>query len=229
MNHKMNIAEQKIGAKGVQHSRLVVLDIETVTLDPSNDKGALDAMTGRVVCIGMLIDDENKASEVTLAGDNERQLITNFWGILAPGDVIVGHAVLDFDIRFLQQRSWMLGIKPSRTVDTRKYYTREVIDTLQLWTNWSPHRKGVSLGALGKALGCGAKTGKGAEVAQWWAEGDLESIKRYCREDVRLAYRIFCRLTYQETKQFPSEVNPVSVQLETGRDVQEQEASSTLA
>jgi len=53
----------------------VVLVIETVALDPSQEKGALDAMTGRVVCIGMLIDAGDTASEIMLAGDDEHLLL----------------------------------------------------------------------------------------------------------------------------------------------------------
>jgi hypothetical protein len=58
--------------------RTVVLDIETVSLDPTDEKGALDAMSGRVVCIGMLIDDQEGITEITLADQDERRLITEF-------------------------------------------------------------------------------------------------------------------------------------------------------
>jgi hypothetical protein len=85
-------------------------------------------------------------------------------------------------------------------LDTRRYYTADVIDTLQLWTNWSGNKKGVTLDALGSALGCGRKTGEGARVAEWWAVRDIDSIKKYCCEDVQLTYRVFCRLMYQEPK-----------------------------
>ena len=182
--------------------RTVVLDIETVALDLSQEKGALDALSGRVVCIGMLIDDGEAATEVMFAGEDERLLVSGFWNTVRPTDVIVGHNVLDFDINFLRQRSWILGIQPSRTIDTRKYYTADVIDTLQIWTNWTGNKRGVTLDALGSVLGCGRKTGEGANVAEWWAVRDIESIKKYCREDVRIAYRVFCRLTYQEPRHF---------------------------
>ncbi len=220
MEHKRKSNEQIGSARASADHRMVVLDIETVALDPTDDKGALDAMSGRVVCIGMLIDDGQMVSEITCADEDERRLITHFWRTVAPGDVLLGHNVLDFDLRFLRQRSWILGILPSRTLDTRKYYSGDVIDTLQLWTNWG-NKKGVTLDALGLALGCGGKTGNGSNVAQWWAERDIDSIKTYCQEDVRLAYRVFCRLTYQEPKQVPSgnesmSVTPIAGTLATG-------------
>ncbi len=201
MDYKRKSNQQIGGTQASEDRRTVVLDIETVALDPSQEKGALDSLTGRVVCIGMLIDDGEAATEIMLAGEDERLLVSEFWNALRPGDVIVGHNVLDFDINFLRQRSWILGIQPSRTIDTRKYYTADVIDTLQLWTNWTGNKKGVTLDALGSVLGCGRKTGEGANVAQWWAEHDIESIEKYCREDVQLTYRVFCRLTYQEPKE----------------------------
>jgi Predicted 3'-5' exonuclease related to the exonuclease domain of PolB len=102
-------------------------------------------------------------------------------------------------------------------VDTRKYYTREVIDTLQLWTHWG-NKKGATLDAVATALGCGAKTGSGSNVARWWAERNLERIKSYCQQDVRLTYRIYCRLTYQEPKQFSSETESVSI-VPAGTDI----------
>ena len=194
--------EYRIGGIEDPHNRrTVVLDIETVALDPNDEKGALDAMTGRVVCIGMMMDDGNMATEIVLADEDERRMITGFWNAMRTGDVIVGHNVLDFDLRFLRQRSWILGIQPTRTIDTRRYYTRDVIDTLQLWTHWSGNKKGVTLDALGAALGCGRKSGEGANVAQWCAEGDIDRIKKYCGDDVQLTYRVFCRLTYQEPRQ----------------------------
>ena len=83
------------------------MDIETVSLDPSDEKGALDAMSGRVVCIGMLIDDGQNVTEITLADEDERQLIAEFWRTIAPSDVLVGHNVLEIDAFFrdLDQRN----------------------------------------------------------------------------------------------------------------------------
>ncbi len=37
--------------------RNVVLDIETLSLDPADPQGALSALTGRIVCICLLFDD----------------------------------------------------------------------------------------------------------------------------------------------------------------------------
>lgn len=109
-------------AQSTQFRRTVVVDIETVTLDPNLVKGALDALTGRVVCIGMLIDDGAQLEELAITGENEVNILTEFWATIRPTDVIVGHNVHEFDIPFIRQRSWILGIRPSRTIDLRKFY-----------------------------------------------------------------------------------------------------------
>ena len=182
-----------------QYRRTVVLDIETVSLDPNLAKGALDALTGRIVCVGMLIDDGASLDEMAIACEDEAQILTEFWGTIHPQDVIVGHNVHEFDVPFIRQRSWILGIRPSRSIDLRKFYTVDIKDTMQMWTNWG-FKKGVTLDALGAALNCGQKSGHGMDVAQWWATRDLEAIKAYCLEDVRITYRIYCRLTYQQPR-----------------------------
>jgi DNA polymerase elongation subunit (family B) len=182
-----------------QYRRFTALDIETVALDPSEEKGALDAMTGRVVCIGMLFDNGHEIKEVALTDENESSLIQAFWNVIRPTDVLIGHNLLEFDLMFLRQRSWILGIKPTRTIDLRKYYSEDIIDTMQMWSNWG-FKKFVKLEELGDVLGCGCKTGHGTDVAQWWAVRDLDNIKAYCLHDVRLTYAIYCRLTYQQPR-----------------------------
>jgi len=89
MDRRTNIPEQAV-VEAVQPTRVVAVDIETVTLDPANDKGALDALSGRVVCVAMLIDDGNLVSELALAGEDERRMIGEFWRVLGASDVIVG-------------------------------------------------------------------------------------------------------------------------------------------
>jgi len=180
-----------------QFRRTVVVDIETVSVDPRIEKGALDALTGRIVCIGLLIDDGRNISETAIADEDEVKILTEFWDTIQPTDMLVGHNVLEFDLAFIRQRSWIFGIRPSRSVDLRKYYSQDLFDTMQMWSNWG-FRKGATLDALARALGCGCKTGNGMDVARWWSVRDLSAIKEYCLEDVRLTYRVYSRLIYAE-------------------------------
>jgi hypothetical protein len=66
------------------YRRTVVLDIETVSLDSNLSKGALDALAGRIVCIGMLIDDGAQITELAIAEEDEAQILTKFWATIHP-------------------------------------------------------------------------------------------------------------------------------------------------
>lgn len=195
--------------------RTVAMDIETVSLS-ADEKGALSAIGGRIVCICLLVDDGCAMREIAIASADERHIVCEFWRAIRPTDILVGHNILAFDLAFIRQRSWILGIRPTRQIDTRKYHTTDVADTLELWTNWG-NRKGATLDALGIALGFGGKTGAGSSVARWWADRDLEAVKSYCRDDVRLAYQVYCRLTYQEPKSIPDWA-PVELSAETRQE-----------
>src|SRR5581483_9971709 len=121
---------EKIKMRALSSRRLVVLDIETVSLNPVDPKGALDALNGRVVCIGTLIDDGENVVERTFTDRDERRLLSDFWDIIQPADLLIGHNVLEFDLPFIRQRCWILNVKPGREVNLRKYYTDEVFDTM---------------------------------------------------------------------------------------------------
>ncbi len=176
--------------------RNIFVDIETVTLDVADPKGALSAATGRVVCICLLVDDGQNICEESFVDHDEAMIIRGFWEVVYPGDVFIGHNAFGFDLPFLRQRSWILGIRPSRRIDLRRFYTGDVIDTMETWSNWGA-TKFIGLDKLGTLLTVGGKTGHGSDVAEWWAAGDLQRIAEYCREDVRLTYRVFCRLMFQ--------------------------------
>lgn len=173
----------------------VFLDVETTTLDNDNPNGALSALTGRIVCVCTLRDDGTHLTEQTFIGRDEAQLLQGFWRSLKPSDTLIGHNALNFDLTFIRQRSWIQGIRPSRRIDLRRFYTRDVVDTQQIFSNWGA-TKYPGLNELAEALGVGQKTGEGCQVGDWWAAGDLESIAAYCRADVRLSYKVYGRLMF---------------------------------
>jgi len=183
--------------QATRYRRIVVLDIETVSADINVPRGALDGLSCRIVCVGLLIDDGEQLTQIAFADEDEAKILTGFWGSIRAEDLLVRHNVAEFDLLILKQRSWIHGIRPSRSVDLRRYYTLDVKDTLTLWTNWG-FKKGVGLDALATALGCGQKIGHGVDVADWWGMRDLRSISEYCLQDCWVTYQVFCKLTYQE-------------------------------
>lgn len=55
--------------------RIATLDIETVSLDPSDPKGALDAMFGRIACIGLLFDDGQRLTAAPICEADEKRML----------------------------------------------------------------------------------------------------------------------------------------------------------
>jgi DNA polymerase elongation subunit (family B) len=129
-------------AEPTRFRRWVVLDIETVSTDPTLAKGALDPISGKIACVCLLIDDGATVNEIAIASENEAEILTRFWGALQSSDVLIGHNLYEFDIPFIRARSWIMEIRPSRFIDMRKYYSVDLRDTMAIWTNWG-FKKGV--------------------------------------------------------------------------------------
>jgi DNA polymerase III epsilon subunit-like protein len=122
--------------------------------------------------------------------------LSRFWALIEPGDVFVGHNILDFDLPFIRQRSWIRSTRPSRRIDLRRFYSGDVIDTMQLWSNGGATTY-PALERLGEAFGCGRRSGSGLPVSDWWALGDKLAVAEYCQDNVRLAFNIFNRMMFQ--------------------------------
>jgi DNA polymerase elongation subunit (family B) len=182
----------------------LALDIETVPIETesvepdASKKASLDALTGRVICIGCLVLDAFQIrSSSAMVSDNEATLLKWFWDLLAEERVnsFVAHNGLGFDLPFLWKRSVILGIRPSVPLDLRRYKTDFVYDTMCVWANWEI-KGNVSLDALSRALKVGSKQGEGAQVLDLWREERFQELAEYCLHDCWLAYACYCHLNF---------------------------------
>ena len=185
--------------------RNVVLDIETVSLDPAVPDGALSALTGRIACICLLIDDGETVSERAFIDPDEAVLLDQFWNVIRSSDLLIGFNLYAFDLPFIRQRCWILGVRPSRRIDLRRFYSQDFLDLMQLWSNWGA-TKFPSLDAVAGALGGGQKLGHGSDVAQWFAGANISEVAHYCREDVRITYKLFFKMMFRPFPRRLSEV-----------------------
>jgi DNA polymerase III epsilon subunit-like protein len=114
-------------------------------------------------------------------------------------DLFVGHNILDFDLRFIWQRSVIHGIKPPRDISFARFQSSPVFDTLQEWSKWG--REHVSLNNLAKALGIPSpkESLDGAKVYPYYCAGKLADICEYCKRDVETARRVYRRLAFAGT------------------------------
>lgn len=180
-------------------------------------KTSFDGAHGHIAVIGFAVDD---GEPVTLYSDAygdpeaERDLIARFYAAIEDAasrdlsggtrsttkPVFIGHNVIDFDLRFLFQRSVMLGIRPPSCIPfDAKPWDSTVFDTM---TSWAGVRNRVSMEKLCKAFQI---DGKGIEIedeidgSKVWdfvKAGRIADVAKYCAGDVVRTRQIYKRLTF---------------------------------
>jgi 3'-5' exonuclease len=130
----------------------VALDIETIPgvfaaggatpelTEEEAKKSSLDALTGQVVCIGLLTVNKSNRIEsgVALVSSDEKKLLDAFWSHVSESNSshFITHNGLAFDLPYLWRRSVVQGVRPTLSLDLRRYRSDFVFDTMALWANW---------------------------------------------------------------------------------------------
>ncbi len=176
-------------------------------------RSSLDGALGQIVCIGRAFDDERpacfyeKKDFLTLAA--EAKVLREFYQSLEAVPELerhmlcwVGHNILDFDLRFLYQRSVVHGIRPPRWIpfDAKPWGDR-VFDTMLAWAG---PRGRVGQDKVCRVLGIDAKGSElgdeidGSKVWDFAKAGRIEDIATYNAGDVHRARELYRRLTFAE-------------------------------
>lgn len=163
----------------------------------SGDGAALDAMSGRVLLVGMLIGGEC----VQVHDDDEARLLRRTWELLQSNspDRIVGHNIINFDARFLVRRSFVLGVGvPGNLLDDLHRYQPDTwTDTMHLW-GVGDRKAMISLSNLCGAMGIHYPKGgpiTGATFAAHWDFGSQDACLDYNRADLEAVAQIYDRWT----------------------------------
>ena len=133
------------------------------------EKAALSALTGEICAIGYT---EAGAESVNLIhGKGEAEILTEFFAAIsqngALNSYLIGFNSKNFDIPFILQRAWKLGISiPQGITDTGAGRLRLSAMNIDLMESFTFGAKAfVSLDKVAKFFGVGEKTGNGA---QFW-------------------------------------------------------------
>jgi 3'-5' exonuclease len=163
------------------------------------DKSALGPVVpphialGKILCIGLAIGGDEPV--VIRADDDEVAALKRLYEIVAglSWSVFVGHNVREFDLRYLAQRSAILGLRGTfRVGDMPDHF-----DTMLEWTGH--YTRHVSLDWLCHAFGIPGKGDiTGADVPRLYREGRVDEIMAYCADDVRRVRAVYKRMTFQE-------------------------------
>lgn len=147
---------------------------------------ALDPLTGRVLCIGLLQD-----TVTILADPDEALLLQRFWNFCTPFKRMIGFNIFLFDLPFLIRRSWKHGIRPA---DVRKgrYWSEDLVDLREVWQMGDRQAHG-SLDLISKHFGVGSKSGTGKDFAILWDQDRSKAIE-YVKNDLALTAAIAQRM-----------------------------------
>lgn len=165
-------------------------------------KTSFDGAYGRVCCIGWAWND-GPVDSLYLEGDETKFMRDAIHLIESQrpcqeafhATQIVGHYVAYFDIRFLWQRAFVLGVKmPAFFPRDPKPWSKEVCDTMAVWAG---SKGSISLDNLCKALGIdpmGDDELPGSEVAAAWARGEYDRVSTHCENDVMRVRQVYQKM-----------------------------------
>lgn len=169
----------------------------------------LDGTFGRILCIGYAVDDGEM--EIFYNENNERETLVQFWDLVSSisisprnmqypdyGVLFVGHNVMDFDLRFIYQRSIVLGVKPAYDINFARYRNYPIFDTMKEWVKWS--NSAVGLEALALALDIPSpKDGiDGSQVYNFYKNGKIKDILEYCKRDVDTTREVYRKMIFEK-------------------------------
>ena len=196
VKHPGTISKPETIAKWNEESR-------PAAIEEAINKTGLDGAFGKVVCVGLAIDD---ADPICIYGIDENVLLTglNRWlSAIQPKEylttTVVGHNVSAFDLRFLMQRHIVNGIKPHQIIKlaagAKPWESERVYDTMVQFAGVGNR---ISLDKLCMALDLPGKGDvTGADVWPMVQAGRLDEVAAYCIDDVRKTRDVFKRMTFE--------------------------------
>lgn len=156
-------------------------------------QAALDATTGEVLTIGFLF-----RGVFQYTDKPEADTLADFWKTFedaaSHGIRLPGWNIFDFDLPFLCQRSWILGVPiPGnlRSGRNREYWHECFIDLEEKWA-FNP-RDMVGVNPVSLAMGFGGKNGDGAFFHLLWKNdrpAALEYLKNDCKQEFLIGQRM---------------------------------------
>lgn len=178
--------------------------------EEAHSKTALKGITGEICSIAWAIEDGDiQAVTRGVNADGEAELLTRFWDELmpvakdmTPGGQFprlqwIGHNIIEFDLRFIKQRSFVCGVKPGVFIPAdARHGGDHVFDTMKEWAGWKGY---VGLNALCDAFGIDGKGDiDGSMVGDLFAAGEYEKISEYNKQDVDITRAVYHRMTWRD-------------------------------
>lgn len=197
--HEKKLAKKNKKEEGDNHA-----DFEQFLLGTS-----FDGSFGRIICIAYAIDDGSV--EVLSGEEDEAEMLRKFWemvdSISIParnpqwpdyGVQFIGHNVMDFDLRFIYQRSIVNRVRPAYDLTFARYKSYPIYDTMREWTKWSMSSVGLEHVAMALGISTPKDGIDGSQVFDFYKAGKVKEICEYCKRDVECTREVYKRMTFNE-------------------------------
>lgn len=169
-------------------------------------RAGIYAEFGKVVCVSVgifrAVDDHYQFRIKSFAGDDEKQLLSDFAELLNTRFhnnmfQLVAHNGKEFDFPYLSRRMLINGIKLPLLLNTpgKKPWEVSHLDTMEFW-KFGDYKSYTSLNLLAAAFDVPTPKDDidGSMVGDvYWKEKDLKRISIYCQKDVLTVAQILLR------------------------------------
>lgn len=149
--------------------RAITFDIETANAFPTLARGDLSRM--EVSVVGIHDSETGELSSYT------KEEFPQLWAILERADLLIGFNSDSFDIPLLN-----------------RYYPGDLASINSLDLLVEVHKvlgRRIRLQSLAEAtLGIG-KSGNGLEAVEWWQQGLVDKVRKYCMDDVKITRDLY--------------------------------------
>ena len=149
--------------------RYIVFDIETQNTFAqvrTSDAAALD------ISLLAIYDSETKEYSSYLEDELDK-----LWPILESADILIGYNSDHFDIPLLN-KYYQGDLTHMKSLDLLVEIKESLGRRIKL--------DQVGAGTLGEG-----KSGHGLQAVQWWRKGEIEKIRKYCLDDVRITKEVY--------------------------------------
>lgn len=149
--------------------RKVVLDLETK--NSFQEIGRRDPAALDLSLVG-IYDSASDSYQSFLEGE-----LSELWPILERADLLIGFNIVNFDVPILD-KYYQGNLHSLRTLDLLTEVERSL-------------GRRIGLDALAQATLGSAKSASGMDAIRWWRSGEIEKIRRYCLDDVRITKELY--------------------------------------
>lgn len=169
------------------------------------DRAALSAVTGRVLCNGLLGEaGPALVCDLVYTDADEAAILRHFWQVFEAAKHrdcrIIGFNIFGFDLPFLVRRSWKHGVDvPRDVVRDGRYWHRLFVDLREAWLlgqrGGGPDNIGLDLVAA--HLGCDRKVGSGAHFHRLYHSESAEERNAalvYAERDLEVTRQVAVKL-----------------------------------